>query len=331
MKLFLILFWTLLCISQSLIAETESDNYFKDLNLSNKKSHNNAIHNNNDVNRLKNVLLRARQALLTYMPDTVVKEIYPNAKITLTQNTQIKFISIIDSNTGVRIICIRGNSNLKNWLVSMDAELVKGFLGDIQIHKGFLKGTLEVYESLEFQDLMKTKTAMNPEGHEIPLKNIILGHSMGGSIAVLLAKKMQIEGHHIEEVVTFAQPMVTNSSGAELLNTIPLLRVGLDRDVVVYLPAHELGYKHMGQKLEFDSYNYRFFNDSSRDNLPWSPPEQREPLIKIDEKRNSKLSPYFGIKVQSSGLGEFVVAHSLSVYKSQIEGHIQLLSESKLK
>ena len=260
------------------------------------------------------------------MPDTVVKEIYPNAKITLTQNTQIKFISIIDSNTGVRIICIRGNSNLKNWLVSMDAELVKGFLGDIQIHKGFLKGTLEVYESLEFQDLMKTKTAMNPEGHEIPLKNIILGHSMGGSIAVLLAKKMQIEGHHIEEVVTFAQPMVTNSSGAELLNTIPLLRVGLDRDVVVYLPAYELGYKHMGQKLEFDSYNYRFFNDSSRDNLPWSPPEQREPLINVDEKRNSKLSPYFGIKVQSSGLGEFVVAHSLSVYKSQIEGHIQLLN-----
>ena len=52
--------------------------------------------------------------------------------------------------------------------------------------------------------------------------------------------------------------MVTNSSGAELLNTIPLLRVGLDRDVVVYLPAYELGYKHMGQKLEFDSYNYRF-------------------------------------------------------------------------
>ena len=87
MKLFLILFWTLLCISQSIIAETESDNYFKDLNLSNKKSHNNAIHDNNDVNRLKNVLLRVRQALLTYMPDTVVKEIYPNAKITLTFRT----------------------------------------------------------------------------------------------------------------------------------------------------------------------------------------------------------------------------------------------------
>ena len=112
MKLFLILFWTLLCISQSLIAETESDNYFKDLNLSSRKFLHNATHNNNDVNRLKNVLLRARQALLTYMPEAV-KEIYPNAKITLTQNTQIKFISIIDSNTGVRIICIRGNSNPK--------------------------------------------------------------------------------------------------------------------------------------------------------------------------------------------------------------------------
>ena len=178
---------------------------------------------------------------------------------------------------------------------------------------------------------MKTTTAVNQEGHEIPLKNIIVGHSMGGSIAVLLAKKMQIEGHHIEEVVTFAQPMVTNSAGAELLNTIPLLRVGLDRDVVIYLPAYELGYKHMGQKLEFDSYNFGFFADSSRDNSPWSPPEQREPLQSVYKKNTSKLSPYFGIKVKSSGLDEFVVAHSLSIYKSQIEGHIKLLSESKHK
>ncbi|MEE2925261.1 MAG: lipase family protein [bacterium] len=330
MKLFLISVSALFSISYSLFAETNTTNYFNDLNIS-KISSDKLYEGSEDLNRLKNVLIRARQALLTYMPDSVVKEIYPNSEIHVTQSTKIKFISIVDSNTGVRMVCIRGNSNLKNWLVSMDAELVKGFLGDIQIHRGFLKGTMEVYESLEFQDLMKIKTTTTEEGHEITLKNIILGHSMGGAIAVLLAKKMQMEGHHIEEVVTFAQPMVTDSTGAELFSSVPLLRVGLDRDVVVYLPAHELGYKHMGQKLEFDSYNFRFFQDSTRDNLPWSPPEEREPLKEISEEDKSKLSPYFGIEIESSGLDEFVVAHSLNIYKMQIEGHIKRLSKSSFK
>ena len=103
MKFFLILVSSLLCISQSLIAETESNNFFRDLNVSKKTSPKNLSQHNNDIGRLKNVLLRARQALLTYMPDTVVKEIYPNAQINLTQNTQIKFISIVDSNSS-RII-----------------------------------------------------------------------------------------------------------------------------------------------------------------------------------------------------------------------------------
>tara|TARA_Y100000589_G_scaffold314433_1_gene336840 strand:+ start:341 stop:1324 length:984 start_codon:yes stop_codon:yes gene_type:complete len=326
MKHFLIPILTSFVFAQLLFAENLRNELFDDLNksqITSKKA--NVV--NNQISRLKHVLRRSNQALLTYKSDSVVKEIYPNAKIHTTQTSKIKFISIVDSKAGTRLICVRGNSNFKNWLVSMDAELVKGFLGDIKIHSGFLKGALEVYESLAFKDIMRKKTTSTEQRNDLPLQNIILGHSMGGAIAVLLAKKMQMEGHNIKEVITFAQPMITNSEGASLMNSVPLLRVGLDRDVVIYLPAQELGYKHMGQKLEFDSYNFRFFEDSSRDNQPWSPPETREPLKEITEEQISNFKPYFGIKIKSSGLDEFVVAHNLSVYILQIKEHIRKLSK----
>ena len=325
MRLFLTSILISFVFEQLLFAENLRDKLFDDLNkpkiiLEKSKNY------SDETSRLENVLRRSNQALLAYKTDSEVRNIYPNAKIHVTQISKIKFISIVNSEAGTRLICIRGNSNVKNWLVSMDAELVKGFLGDIKIHSGFLKGALEVYDSLAFKEIMRSKTSLGKQGNNLPLQNIILGHSMGGAIAVLLAKKMQMEGHLVKEVVTFAQPMITNSEGVSSMKSVPLLRVGLDRDVVIYLPGQELGYKHMGQKLEFDSYNFRFFEDSSRDNQPWLPPEAREPLKKITEEQISKFKPYFGVKIKSNGLDEFVVAHSLGIYILQIEKHIRKLS-----
>lgn len=279
-----------------------------------------------EVNRLKQVLNRSKLGLLTYKSDEFVLKNYPNAQIHTTPEYEIKFISIIDSKLSKRYILIRGNSNFKNWAVSLDAELVKGFLGDIGIHRGFLKGTIEVYDSLLFQKLLKSKTTRNGNGAPTLIKNVLVGHSMGGAVAVLLAKKMQLEGHEIEEVITFSQPMITDSKGVKLMNTLPLLRVGLDRDVVVYLPTTDIGYKHMGQKLEIDSFNYKFFDNSNRDNTQWEPPETRPPL----EPRNPKQTnqkPYFGLDLASEDVSEFMAAHSLDVYAFQLHGHIKKLSE----
>ena len=281
---------------------------------------------NNELTQLQHVLQRLKLALLTYKPDEVIYQNYPSAHIHTTSTYKIKFVSIVDKELGKRYFMIRGNSNFTNWTVSLDAELVTGFLGNVKIHRGFMKGALEVYESLEFQKAIKTKHLIDRSGNNKPLKNILIGHSMGGAVALLLAKKMQLEGHEIEEILTFSQPMVTNSKGIKVMDALPLLRVGIDRDIIVYLPTTEIGYIHSGRKLEIDSYGFRFFEDSSRDNVPWTSPDSRPPLIPNSEiPKNRK--PYFGVDIISDNVSEFMAAHSLDVYAYQLIGHIKQLSK----
>jgi len=86
------------------------------------------------------------------------------------------------------------------------------------------------------------------------------GHSMGGAVAVIVAMKLMHRGFHIDRVVTFGAPMVTNTEGCELHRSVlPLLRVCHEEDVVPVLPpfsAYELLtsawmgiYEHFGQQL----------------------------------------------------------------------------------
>lgn len=281
---------------------------------------------NNELQRLQHVLNRLKLALLTYKPDDLILENYPSAHIFTTSTYKIKFVSIIDKELGKRYFMIRGNSNFTNWTVSLDAELVTGFFENVKIHRGFMNGTLEVYESLEFQKAIKTKHLVDRSGNTKPLKNILIGHSMGGAVALLLAKKMQMEGHEIEEILTFSQPMVTDSKGIKVMNDLPLLRVGIDRDIVVYLPTTEIGYIHSGKKLEIDSYGFRFFEDSSRDNIPWTSPDSRLPLTP-DNEISKNRKPYFGADIISDTVSEFMAAHSLDVYAYQLIGHIKQLSQ----
>jgi|GEM_PF-2180744 hypothetical protein len=289
-----------------------------------------------DLERLRKVLLRTQLASLAYVDDEVIRKHFPDVSIHITRKSKIKFFVMIDLVNAQRLIAIRGNANDSNWMISLQVELARGFLGDIAIHSGFLDGALEVFEDGGFEKVMKEKAIRQSQDVSIPLKNVLVGHSMGGAIAILLAKKMEMAGHEIDEVVTFAQPMVTDEAGAKELSSLPIIRITNVQDLVTYLPTVELGYRHIGEKLELGKEGYRFLSNSDEDNVPWVPPEERE--IVWDQVRENPAKLSFTINPGDGGIScrstvpvgdlvDIVIAHSLLSYISILHKHINGLRQ----
>eukprot|EP00667_Euglena_gracilis_P000473 EG_transcript_474 len=80
----------------------------------------------------------------------------------------------------------------------------------------------------------------------------LTGHSIGGSVAILLAMKLSRAGFSINQVVTFGSPKFTRQDGADALQALPLRRVTLDEDPVPAFPPLDT-YKHAGSELQLPS------------------------------------------------------------------------------
>ena len=92
---------------------------------------------------------------------------------------------------------------------------------------------------------------------------LIVGHSMGGALAVLLGLHLQREGFQVQ-VVTFGQPKVTNLESALGLAHLDVTRFITGEDpVVAFPPPHnddvDRLYSHFGAEvLLLDDGQYKF-------------------------------------------------------------------------
>lgn len=129
----------------------------------------------------------------------------------------------LSSADGVQTIAIRGTANLENAMLDLDLELKPDTVLDIKLHQGFGSGAKAVYEDI------KPFLAKDQPIH-------LTGHSLGGAIAVILAMYLQKEGYSVEQVITFGQPKVTNVTGAEKFDNLPLIRVVTPNDIVPLVP-----------------------------------------------------------------------------------------------
>ena len=109
-----------------------------------------------------------------------------------------------------------------------------------KVHRGFLKIAKEIYDSVKDQCL---------PGYRITLT----GHSMGGAVATMIGAHLNNLGHEVE-VITFAQPRITNNSGARALSSSKLTRIVIEGDVVNLLPP--FNYAHFGDELILQSERY---------------------------------------------------------------------------
>lgn len=151
-------------------------------------------------------------------------------------------------NPGEVVIALRGTENMKNWLLDLDIRKVP-LRGRAEVHAGFLRGANAL--------LPLIVDALLPAGaSKLKLPPIsIVGHSLGGSMAKLIALALHDQGFDILDVVTFANPRVGNRAWRELYNAAlgdNTLRVVAAGDLIPLLPGVLDGYRHVGQEIYLD-------------------------------------------------------------------------------
>ncbi len=156
-------------------------------------------------------------------------------------NVEVNYL--LSEKQGVQFITVRGTANLQNALVDLDISLKQDEKLDILIHQGFAQAAQLIYQdALPLLDKSQ------------PIRTT--GHSLGGAVAVILAMYLQHDGFKIPQVITFGQPKVTNVTGANRFDDLPLLRVVTPEDVVPLVPPlsplqiKDLDvYWHMGEEM----------------------------------------------------------------------------------
>ena len=174
--------------------------------------------------------------------------------------SNLQFFSFIDKR--IHYLIIKPALFRKDWNYNFYDELSKKFLGDIGIHNGIESLAMEVYEHKEFKNILEENAK-----YAISIPFTIIGHSLGGAVAIPLAKKLQNAGYKIGEVTTFGQPKITDSQGALKLNNLPILRVTLESDLLSRLPLNNTTYKHVGRNLKLSEFSQFFYPDSIHDNM----------------------------------------------------------------
>ena len=149
-------------------------------------------------------------------------------------------------------IVIRGSENKSNWISNL--MYLKSFDKDlgIYIHLGIKKLFNAIYKDL-VEIIKNCKT----------FKFNFYGHSLGGSIAILLFLKLKNNGFNVNKVITFGSPKFTNLKGAEKYNIDNIIRVINDKDIVNLLPPNTFfsrlfgKYRHFGKEIILnDDFTY---------------------------------------------------------------------------
>ena len=140
-----------------------------------------------------------------------------------------QFITAWDQQNDVLVVAFRGTdiAQLADVWTDLDYEKVETELGEV--HKGFYEAS---------QALMRSVVAAI-EHRGNPRHVWLTGHSLGGAIATLAMRQLELQGHRISGLVTFGQPRVGDHAFTKAMNRrlgTRMLRVINEDDVVASLP-----------------------------------------------------------------------------------------------
>lgn len=170
---------------------------------------------------------------------------------------EVQYFLARDNMRGSDLIAVRGTASVQDALVDMKFQLKHMDLLDINMHQGFSQAAVRVFEELKPQ-LDRNR----------PID--IVGHSLGGAVALSLGMLLDHEGYRVGVIDTYGQPKVTDRAGSQRYAHLKVTRVVTDKDVVPLVPPlakDEAGatavYWHFGREVVvFSGANYALLNDA---------------------------------------------------------------------
>ncbi len=169
-------------------------------------------------------------------------------------------LSWMNNSPGTLVISIRGTSDAEEWLD--DAKFFQTPFskntdyGDVEL------GFHEIFQSFTVSK-PQSKTFISLSEYLEQLKNvqriIVVGHSLGSSLATLLAFDVSVNNFAKEvNVLTFASPLTgnkqfVNAFQSRIKNS---LRVVNEPDLVPRVPPEILGFQHVWHELEINSHQF---------------------------------------------------------------------------
>lgn len=248
-----------------------------------------------------------------------LREEYPGTRVAESLKYRVRWMILKDYFADEQILCIRGTNNLLNaWIDAQYFLKLEPEIG-VKVHRGFNKAVKEIIPSI--------KSLLDPDR-----KIILSGHSMGGSMAIILAMYLETAGYDIQWIVTMGQPKVTDKIGIQTFEHLPVLRLVYQKDLIPILPPPFVSrYKHFGAhlnlydtgfKYERKSNTYPLHEDNSaeslklwndiRSNAKKAPTPQFQLLYDIDNEIENvsdglKQSWFFGLR------------HAMEVYRQKVQ------------
>ena len=216
--------------------------------------HKDAIEEMNKVD-FNEVQWYANRASYAYSsPQEIQQTLAGVTRIATVKGTEVQYFIQDVPDKNAQLISIRGTANFKNAIEDMEYLQVEDSVLGIFLHKGFREDSELVYRDLlPFLDNSK--------------KVLVTGHSLGAAISTILMMYLHEGGFEIGLSINFGQPKVTNGEGVRKYQSLPLLRVADENDVVPMMPATSLlnsihgRYEHLGMEIILLEGKYYVFQD----------------------------------------------------------------------
>jgi len=198
-----------------------------------------------------NAYALAHAAKLAYADESAIRRTvdvrwdFPKIRFFNKQDTQ----GYAAANDTLLILSFRGTepTHLRDWMTALRIKQVEvnGAGPGAAVHVGFQEALDRVWDEVftTFRLFLRRQTVW------------ITGHSLGGALAMLAARRLRVEGLDFNGLYTFGSPRVGNPTfcgSCDQAFSSRAFRFVNNNDVVTRVPGRIVGYDHMGTLKYFD-------------------------------------------------------------------------------
>ena len=233
---------------------------------------------------LENAMTMADFAHLAYFKPTYIEKqlkAWGYNSFKWIENVVTDTQGFVAGNNDYLVVCFRGSTSLKDWLVDLNFWKTEAFGGHGKVHRGFQRSLDSVWSRLQ--------TAVDGLGADKKL--FICGHSLGAAVAQLAAYRFAVERYRVAHIYVFGSPRAANREFMEhynqLLGAKTFLHIN-NKDIVTTVPLELLGFHHLGGKPRSFNNGHQITNLESA--LAATEEEEKDnPFEKLDVETQERI------------------------------------------